>query len=75
MAKKTKSVADIDREIKALQAKRTEALEAQSAHVGNLAARAGLTELDIPDADLLKEFKAIAERFQKASTNAASAGH
>jgi len=75
MARKPKSVADIDREIEALKAQRVEALEAQAELVGKLAAKAGLTTLDISDADLLKEFKALAERFQKRPASPASASH
>lgn len=75
MARKPKSVADIDREIEALKAQRVEALEAQAEHVGKLAAKAGLTTLDISDADLLKDFKALAERFQRPSTPQTSASN
>ncbi|WP_029064087.1 TraC family protein [Labrenzia sp. DG1229] len=64
MARKSKSVADIDKEIEALKNRRLEALEAQAAHIGKIAAKAELTMLEISDADLLKEFKAIAERFR-----------
>ncbi|GFE67037.1 TraC family protein [Litoreibacter roseus] len=64
MARKPKSVADFDEEIRALQAKRAEALEARAAHIGKLADKAGLTMLEFADDALLKEFKAIAQRFQ-----------
>lgn len=73
MARKPKSVADIDKEIEALKAARVEALDAQAAHVGKLAAKAELTMLDISDADLVKEFKAIAERFRAQGTAPAAA--
>lgn len=68
MARKPKSVVEIDKEIEALKAARVQALEAQATHVGKLAAKADLTALDISDADLLREFKAIAERFRKQQT-------
>lgn len=64
MARKPRSVSDIDAEIEALKKQRKEALEAQSAHIGRLAAKAGLTGLDISDAELVKEFEAVAARFQ-----------
>jgi hypothetical protein len=64
MARRPKSVADIDKEIAALQAQRSEALEGRAVQIGKIAAKAELNLLDIPDADLLKEFKAIAERFR-----------
>lgn len=75
MARKPKSVSEIDKEIEALKAKRTEALEAQAAHVGKLAAKAELTTLDIPDADLLREFKAIADRFRSKPKASAAPSH
>lgn len=75
MARKPKSVLEIDKEIEALKAARVEALEAQAAHVGKLAAKADLTTLDITDADLLKEFKAIAERFRKQQITSPAASH
>ena len=65
MARKSKSVTDIDKEIEALKVARTAALDAQAAHIGKLAAKAELTLLDISDAAMLKEFRAIAERFRK----------
>ena len=74
MARKSKSVTDIDKEIEALKVARTAALDAQAAHIGKLAAKAELTLLDISDAALLKEFRTIAERFRKqgAAPSAAS---
>ncbi len=73
MARKPKSVGEFDEEIKALQAKRAEALEARAAHIGKLADKAGLTMLDFADDALLKEFKAIADRFQNPPKTAPSA--
>lgn len=75
MARRPKSIADIDKEIEALKAQRVEALDAQAAHIGKLAAKADLTTLDIPDADLLKEFKAIAERFRGKGKASAAPAH
>ena len=73
MARKQKTVTEIDREIEALKAERIAALEAQADHIGKLAAKAGLTGLDISDAALSKEFKAIADRFRRpAETGSAS---
>ena len=73
MARKQKTVSEIDREIDALKAQRIAALEARADHIGKLAAKAGLTGVDISDAELLKEFKAIADRFQRqAETRSAS---
>lgn len=65
MARKSKSVTDIDKETEALKVARAAALDAQAAHIGKLAAKAELTLLDISDAALMKEFRAIAERFRK----------
>lgn len=64
MARKQKSVADIDKEIEALEAQRAAALNTRSEQIGKLAGKAELNVLDIPDSFLLKEFKAIAERFR-----------
>lgn len=77
MARKSKSVADIDKEIAALQAQREEALESRAVQIGKIAAKAELNMLDISDAELLREFKAIAERFRappKASIPASNSG-
>lgn len=65
MARKPKSVTDIDKEIAALKAQRTEALTARAEQIGKIAAKADLTMLEITDADLLKEFQAIADRFRR----------
>ncbi|MBO6727815.1 MAG: hypothetical protein JJ911_19310 [Rhizobiaceae bacterium] len=77
MARKPKSVTDIDKEIEALKAQRSAALDARAEQIGKLAAKAELTLLDISDADLLKEFKALAEQFRRkpngSGTAAASA--
>ena len=73
MARKPKSVSEIDRQIEELKAKRLEALEAQPAHIGSIAAKADLNTLDIPDAELLKKFKAIAARFRGQATPPSSA--
>jgi len=64
MARKQKSVTDIDKEIEALKAQRLAALEARADQIGKIAAKADLTNLAIADAELLKEFQAIAERFR-----------
>lgn len=65
MARKTKSVAEIDKEIETLKAQRVAALDARADQIGKIAAKAELPLLDISDSDLLKEFKAIAERFRR----------
>ncbi|WP_113913476.1 TraC family protein [Roseovarius dicentrarchi] len=65
MAKKPKSVIDIDKEIAALKAQRVAALESRADQIGKIAAKANLTTLEISDADLLKEFQQIAERFRR----------
>lgn len=65
MARKPKSVTDIDKEIETLKAQRSAALEARAAQIGKIAAKADLTVLEISDADLLKEFRQIAERFRR----------
>ncbi len=70
MARKPKSVTDIDQEIEALRAQRVAALEARAAHIGKIAAKADLTTLEILDADLLKEFQQIADRFRHKSAPA-----
>ncbi len=68
MARKSKSVTDIDNEIEALKTQRTAALDARADQVGKIAAKADLTTLAISDADLLKEFQQIAERFRRKTT-------
>ncbi|MCQ0090625.1 TraC family protein [Roseovarius sp. M141] len=65
MARKPKSVTDIDKEIETLKAQRSAALEARAAQIGKIAAKADLTVLEISDADLLKEFRQVAERFRR----------
>lgn len=65
MARKPKSVIDIDKEIKALKAQRVASIEARADQIGKIAAKANLTTLEISDAELLKEFQAIAERFRR----------
>ncbi len=65
MARKSKSVIDIDNEIEALKAQRVAALDTRADQVGKIAAKADLTTLEISDADLLKEFQQIAERFRR----------
>jgi hypothetical protein len=67
MARKTKTVTDIDKEIEALKAQRAAALDARAERIGKIAAKAELTLLDISDAELRKEFRAIAERFRRKS--------
>ena len=74
MARKPKSVTDIDKEIEALKAQRAKALDARAEQIGKIAAKADLTLLDIADAELLKEFKEIADRFRgKPKTSVATA--
>lgn len=73
MARKTKSVTDIDKQIEALRAQRVATLEARADHVGKIAAKADLTTLEIGDADLLKEFQQIVERFRHKSAPAGTA--
>ncbi len=68
MAKKPRSVSDIDEQIEALKAKRVAALESRADQIGKIAAKADLTTLDLSDAELLKEFQQIAERFRRKST-------
>lgn len=65
MARKSKSVTDIDKEIEALKAHRVAALEARADQIGKIAAKADLTKLEMTDAELLKEFQAIADRFRR----------
>lgn len=73
MARKPKSVVDIDKEIEALKAQRVAALEARADQIGKIAAKADLTNLEITDAELLKEFQAIADRFRRKTTASAPA--
>jgi len=75
MARKPKSVVDIDKEIEALKAARAAAMDARAAHIGKLAAKAELTMLDMSDADLLEAFKTIAVRFRKQGATPAAAPH
>ena len=65
MARKPKSVIDIDKEIEALRAQRVASIEARADQIGKIAAKADLTTLEISDAELLKEFQAIADRFRR----------
>lgn len=65
MARKPKSVIDIDKEIEILKAQRLAVLNARATHVGKIAAKADLTTLEIADADLLREFQQIADRFRR----------
>jgi hypothetical protein len=67
MARKPKSVTDIDQQIEALRAQRVAALDARAAHIGKIAAKADLTTLEISDATLLREFQQIADRFRRKS--------
>ena len=62
-----RTVLEIDAEIDALKRQRQEVVTQRSAHIGKLAAKAGLVELDVTDAELLKEFEAIAARLQEKS--------
>lgn len=64
MARKPKSVIDIDKEIETLKVQRIAALEARAEQIGKIAAKADLNILEISDANMLKEFQAIAERFR-----------
>lgn len=73
MARKPKSVIDIDKEIEALKAQRVAALDARAEQVGKIAARAELTLLEITDAELLKEFQQIADRFRRKPAPASAA--
>ena len=68
MTRKPKSVIDIDNEIEALKAQRIASLEARAGHIGKIAAKADLATLEISDAELLKEFQAIADRFRRKTT-------
>jgi uncharacterized protein YydD (DUF2326 family) len=68
MARKPKSVIDIDKEIETLKAQRVAALETRAEQIGKIAAKADLNILEISDADMLKEFQAIAERFRHKAT-------
>ncbi len=74
MARKPKSVVDIDKEIEALKAQRVAVLEARADQIGKIAAKADLTTLEITDAELQKEFQAIADRFRRkgSATNPAN---
>lgn len=74
MTRKPKSVIDIDKEIEALKAQRVAALKARADQIGKIAAKADLTNVEITDAELLKEFQAIADRFRRkaSATNPAN---
>ena len=67
MACKPRTVVEFDAEIEALKQLRQEAVSQRSAHIGKLAAKAGLVELDVSDAELLKEFSAIVARLKDRS--------
>ncbi len=55
----------IKKEIAALEAKLKAHDKAAAERIGMIALKAGLDEIDIPEAELAKEFDGIVERFQK----------
>lgn len=63
---KRKSRAEIISEIEKLKKQLAEQSEAQERHIGKLANKAGLVDLDIEDQVLIDAFKGIAARFQNA---------
>ena len=75
MARKPRTVSEFDAEIEALKQQRQKAVDRRSEQIGQLAAKAGLVELDVPDADLLKAFREIADRLRnQPGPNAKTAG-
>jgi hypothetical protein len=69
MARKLTNVSDIDKKIAALQEQRAAVLEARAEQIGKIASKAGLVDLEISDAELLKAFQQIAARFQTPPTS------
>lgn len=64
MGRKLTNVSDIDKKIAALQEQRAAALAARAEQIGKIASKAGLVDLEVSDAELLKAFQQIAARFQ-----------
>jgi hypothetical protein len=54
--------------LKALQAEIDGLDQKASKHIGDLAVRAGLAEIDVSDVELLREFRAIVSRLGKGPT-------
>ena len=67
MARKPRTVSEFDAEIEALKRQRQNAVDRRSKQIGQLAAKAGLVELDVTDAELVKEFGEIADRLRNLS--------
>ncbi|WP_245489883.1 MULTISPECIES: TraC family protein [unclassified Mesorhizobium] len=59
VSKIQEEIAKLQEQLKAAQAKEAERL-------GDLAVKAGLSDLDVSDRDLLKALKEVADRFRKA---------
>ena len=73
MARRPKSVADVEREIEALKQQRQSLLNARAEQIGKLAAKAELHTLDITDKELLKMFEDLVARFRAKAAPAGSA--
>jgi hypothetical protein len=64
-----KNVARIMDEMTRLQSQLDEVRQHEAGRLGDLAVKAGLSDLDISDRDLLTAFKEIAARFQNQPAN------
>lgn len=72
MARK-KNVQRIQDEITRLQGELDAHRKAEGERLGDLAVKAGLADIEVPDRELLSELKAVAAKFQSPSDNASRA--
>lgn len=63
---RTSKVTKIQEEIAKLQAQLDEVRAKEADRLGNLAVKAGLSDIEVSDRDLLKALKEVADRFRKA---------
>ncbi len=67
MPRRPETKSELTKEMEGLKARIAEAERRESARVGLLALKAGLTDLELDGEVLLSEVKAMAARFQKAA--------
>ncbi|WP_085044130.1 TraC family protein [Ensifer aridi] len=63
---RTSKVSKIQEEIAKLQAQLDEVRAKEAERLGNLAVKAGLSDIDVSDRELIKALKEVADRFRKA---------
>lgn len=64
MAKRSKTPAQIKAEMAKLSAELKQVEAREGERIGAIAIKAGLHEMDIPEADLMQAFKDVAARFR-----------